>query len=180
MIAFAVLLPDDGSEPVGRVTTVGDSLKVGMEAYLDDGLAGWRVEHRNENGRVTEEGVAELRALGRDAGSVVVVSLGTSDAGTDPAVLRADVDEVLVLAGRRRCVVWLTISHGGPEELNDVLEDAARRHPNLELADWAALVEEEPELLAFDGLHGTPDGYERRAELVAGIARGCLPDEATA
>ncbi len=175
-----MLVRDDAAGQVGSVTTVGDSLNIGMEPSLDEELRGWRLVHRNENGRRTAEGIAELRALGYDLGQVVVVSLGTNDAGIDPAAFRGHVDEVLALAGPRRCVVWLTISHGGPEELNDVLEDAARRHPNLELADWAALVEEEPELLAFDGLHGTPDGYERRAELVARIARACLPEATTA
>lgn len=179
LAALVVLVRDDEVGQVGSVTTVGDSLNVGMEPYLDDELRGWRLVHRNENGRRTAEGVAELRALGDALAQVVVVSLGTNDAGSDPAAFRGHVDEVLALAGPSRCIVWLTISLGGPEELNGVLEDAARRHPNLELADWATLVEEEPELLAVDGLHGTPDGYERRAELVAGSARACLPDETT-
>jgi lysophospholipase L1-like esterase len=149
-----------------------------MEPDLDDELDGWSVEHHNQNGRRTAEGVTELRGLGRAVEPVVVVSLGTNDAGMAPAEFRAHVDEVVALAGPSRCVVWLTISLDDLDELNGVLREAAREHSNLELADWGALVEEEPELLAFDGVHGTPAGYERRAELVAGIARRCLPPTA--
>ena len=174
--ALVVLVRDDATGRTGSVTTVGDSLNVGMEPYLDNELRDWDIEHRNENGRRTDEGVAELRALGRGAAQVVVVSLGTNDGGLDAVAFRSHVDEVMELAGRGRCVVWTTVALDGPDELNAVLEDAARRHPNLELADWAALVEDEPDLLAFDGVHGTSAGYARRAELVAGIVRRCLPE----
>ena len=172
----AVLVRDDTPGRVGSVTTVGDSLNVGMEPYLDDELRGWRLRHRNQNGRRTAEGIAELRALGRDLAPVVVVSLGTNDFDADAATFRAQVDEVLALAGPRRCVVWTTIWLDRPHRLNEVLRDAARRYPNLELADWAGLVEDEPSALAFDGVHGSPEGYARRAALVADLVRRCLPE----
>ena len=35
------------------------------------------------------------------------------------------------------------------------------------------MVEEEPAVLAFDAVHGTPAGYERRAAETAVVARGC-------
>ena len=160
---------------VGSVTTLGDSLNVGSEPYLDEELEGWDVAHHNQNGRRTDEGIAELRALGRNVAPVVVVSLGTNDFDSDSATFSRQVDELLELAGPRRCVIWATIWFGGPHEFNDVLADAARRHPNLELADWAALVEEAPELLAADGIHASPEGYARRAEQAARIAERCLP-----
>ncbi len=174
--AFAIA--DRGGERgggAGRVTTLGDSLNVGIESYLDEELDGWDVEHRNQSGRRTHEGIAELRALGPNVAPVVVVSLGTNDYNGDPATFRAQVEEVLELAGRDRCVVWATIWFDGQHPFNDILRDAARRHANLELADWAGLIEAEPSLLSFDGIHGTPEGYARRAEQAATIARRCLP-----
>ena len=160
---------------VGSVTTLGDSLNVGIEPYLDAELDGWDVAHHDQSGRRTHEGIAELRALGRTVAPVVVVSLGTNDFDSDSATFRQQVDELLELAGPRRCVIWATIWFGGPHEFNDVLRDAARRHSNLELADWATLVEQEPELLSSDGVHGSPEGYARRAEQAARIAERCLP-----
>jgi lysophospholipase L1-like esterase len=160
---------------VGSVTTLGDSLNVGIEPYLDQELEGWEVDHHNQNGRRTDEGVAELRSLGRRVAPVLVVSLGTNDFDTPTETFAQQVEEVLALAGPRRCVIWATIWFDGRHAFNDVLRAAARRHGNLELADWAALVEEEPELLAFDGIHGSPDGYARRAAQAARIAERCIP-----
>jgi hypothetical protein len=177
--AFAVVRGGGSRNVVGSVTTLGDSLNVGMEPYLDGELEGWRLDHRNRNGRRTQEGIAELRALGRDVAPVLVVSLGTNDFDSDGDTFRRQVEEVLALAGPRRCVIWATIWLDGPHGFNEVLRDAARRYPNLELADWAALVEDEPELLAFDGVHGSPEGYARRAEQAAAIARRCLPARGT-
>jgi hypothetical protein len=174
--AFLLVDRSGGSERVvGSVTTLGDSLNVGIEPYLDSELEGWDIAHHNQNGRRAHEGIAELRALGGDVAPVVLVSLGTNDFDTDAATFRRQVEEVLELVGPRRCVVWATIWFDGPHEHNDVLRDAARRHRNLELADWAALVEAEPELLSSDGVHGTPEGYARRAEQAARIAERCLP-----
>ena len=41
------------------------------------------------------------------------------------------------------------------------------------------MVEQEPELLAADGVHATSDGYARRAEEIARVARRCLPPAET-
>ena len=79
---------------------------------------------------------------------MLVVSLGTNDPQDDPAGFRRVVQAVLREAGPRRCVVWSTIWLGGPgETLNDVLRAAAAAHGNLELADWAGLVQARPELV---------------------------------
>jgi lysophospholipase L1-like esterase len=165
-----------GDSAVGTLTTVGDSLNVGIQPYLDEDLGGWSVDHHDQGGRRTQEGIDELQALGRDLGQVLVVSLGTNDFDGDPTTFRRQVEEVVARAGPRRCVIWTTIWLGdGPHEFNDVLRGSAALHSNLHLVDWAAMVEEEPGLLAPDGVHGTPDGYARRAEEIARVARGCLP-----
>ena len=104
-----------------------------------------------------------------------MVSLGTNDFDGDPVTFRRQVEEVVARAGPRRCVVWTTIWLGGPHPFNDVLRGSAALHSNLHLVDWAAMVEQEPELLSGDGVHATPDGYARRAEEIARVARSCLP-----
>jgi lysophospholipase L1-like esterase len=172
----SVSLPGCGGESaVGTLTTVGDSLNVGVQPYLDEELGGWSIDHHDQNGRRTREGIDELEAIGRDLGDVLVVSLGTNDFDSDPATFRRQVEEVVARAGPRRCVVWTTIWLGGPHAFNDVLRGSASLHPNLQLVDWAAMVEQEPDLLAADGVHASPDGYARRAEEIARVARDCLP-----
>ena len=165
-----------GDSAVGTLTTVGDSLNVGVQPYLDEELGGWSIDHHDLGGRRTQEGIDELQSLGRDVGQVLVVSLGTNDFDGDSATFRRQVEEVVARAGPRRCVVWTTIWLGGPHAFNDVLRASATLHPNLQLVDWAAMVEQEPELLAADGVHATPDGYARRAEETAKVARRCLPE----
>ena len=74
-----------------------------------------------------------------------------------------------------RCLVWATIVRDGAARtgFNHGLEEARSEHRNVRLVDWATLVARSPELLAADAVHGTPEGYERRAEETADAIRGC-------
>ena len=177
-IALAALLvgrasPDDRR---GSITLVGDSLNVGVVPSLAEALPGWRIANESVVGRRTAEGVESARALGQALAPVVVVSLGTNDPPDDVAGFRQRIEELMTIAGASRCVIWSTIWRGGPSEtFDDALRGAARMHRNLELDDWSALVSVDAGLLAADGLHGSPEGYRRRAQSIARIARGCLP-----
>jgi lysophospholipase L1-like esterase len=166
---------DDADSARGAVTLVGDSLNVGVEPYLEDALPGWRVDAHDEVGRATREGVAELRARRTKLAPVVVVSLGTNDAEGTEDEFRALVGDAIRVVGPNRCLVWATIVRDGEERTgwNDVLRDAAAEHPNVQLAEWASLVSDDPTLLAGDRVHGTPDGYARRAEETARAIRAC-------
>jgi lysophospholipase L1-like esterase len=168
-VAVVVLVVRSSNDDVtGSVTTLGDSLNVGIEPYVEEELAGWRISNEDAAGRRTDEGVARLSALGAELAPVVVVSLGTNDPQTDIERFRAHVEQVLRIAGPKRCVVWSTIWLDGPNDaFNSVLRQAAERHGNLEIDDWAALVEARPDLLAPDRVHGSPEGYARRAEKIA-------------
>jgi hypothetical protein len=89
---------------------------------------------------------------------------------TDVTGFRNLVEAAVAQAGPRRCVIWSTIWLHGPNlAFNRVLREAAGRHRNLEIADWAGLVGASPQLLAPDGIHGTPQGYQEKAAQVAGI-----------
>jgi lysophospholipase L1-like esterase len=167
----------DDSAPEGAVWTVGDSLNVGVEPYLAGALEGWAVEHRNRSGRLTEEGLAVLRAERGSLPPVLVVSLGTNDGPADPAAFRAHVREALALAGPGSCVVWVNMAVAGTsyEPLNDVLEREAARVPRLVVVDWQRLLDEHPDWLAPDGVHGTEEGYRGRAEASAEAVRRCRP-----
>ncbi len=167
---------DTPAKRTGSLTMVGDSLNVGVEPYLEEQLAGWRIEMDDEVGRGSDAGIAALAGIGSELGSVVVVSLGTNDPQEDPDAFRADVRELLSLAGSGRCVVWATIWRDGANAaFNEVLADEAGANRALQLVKWHEMVEEHPEWLIGDGVHGSPEGYAARAEETARVARDCLP-----
>jgi hypothetical protein len=173
---YAVKRSDDSPAPAtGSATLVGDSLNVGIEPYLADELPGWRVDAHDRVGRATQEGIDELRSLGSGLAPVVVVSLGTNDAdGSEPA-FRKLVNQAVAIVGPQRCLVWATVVRDGTPRtgFNQVLDDARSEHSNIRLVEWAALVGDDRELLAGDLVHGTPEGYARRAEETARAIRDC-------
>ncbi len=157
------------------VTLVGDSLNVGIEPYLRDALPETRIESFDLVGRGTPESIDELRRVSGTLAPVVVVSLGTNDADGTESRFRSLVNEVLELAGDDTCVVWATIVRNGVPRtrFNDVLLAARASHDNLRLVDWVGLVEDNATMLTADLVHGTPEGYARRAEETARVARAC-------
>lgn len=173
----AFVLTQEGTPAfTGAVTTLGDSLNVGIEPYLASELEGWDLRHHNRGGKRTQEGLDELIGLDEPLAPVLVVSLGTNDHDGDLSLFRSQVEAILDHVGRRRCVVWSTLWLDGPlAEHNDVLREAARSHGNLELDDWSGLVESQPELLAFDRIHGSLDGYAARAARITRIVKRCYP-----
>jgi lysophospholipase L1-like esterase len=178
--AGVVLSRDNGPPFTGAVTMLGDSLNVGLEPYLAEELAGWDLRNHNRAGKRTEEGLDELRSLDEPLAPVLVVSLGTNDFNGDPELFGQLVEEILERAGTRRCVIWSTLWLYGPlDAFNAELRDAAKAHRNLELDDWAGLVESRRELLAFDEVHGSPEGYAERAARIARIAERCHPRPAS-
>ena len=173
---YAVKRSDDSpAHATGSATLVGDSLNVGIEPYLDDALPSWRIDAHDRVGRATQEGIDELRSLGGRLAPVVVVSLGTNDSDGSEPDFRQLVNRAVAIVGPRRCLVWATVVRDGTPRtgFNQVLEDARSEHPNIRLVEWAALVGENSELLAGDLVHGTPEGYARRAEETARAVRDC-------
>lgn len=159
----------------GEVTLVGDSLNVGIEPHLAKELPGWRVDAHDRVGRATVEGVDELRALRRSLAPIVVVSLGTNDAEGSEQTFRRLVDDAITVVGPDRCLIWATVVRDGAERtgFDRVLRDARAAYSNLRLVEWATLVSDDPSLLAGDRIHGTPDGYARRAAETARAIRAC-------
>ena len=166
---------DEPSGSAGNVTLVGDSLNVGIEPYLAQELPGWNVDAHDRVGRATAEGIEELRKLRGKLAPVVVVSLGTNDADGSEAEFRRLVAEALAIVGPDRCLVWATIVRDGTTRtgFDAVLQDARSANPNVRLVEWARIVEQHRSLLAADAVHGTPEGYARRAADTARAIRTC-------
>jgi lysophospholipase L1-like esterase len=172
---------DDGAaDDTGALTMVGDSLNVGTDPPLREQLPRWDVDAHDRAGRTTAEGIGVLRERAGSLAPVVVVSLGTNDSDGTEDEFRGLVEEAVEIVGPDRCLVWATVHRGEARTgFNDVLREAAAAHDNVRLVDWAFLVAECPELLAFDGVHGTPDGYARRAAETVEAVRTC-PDRGAA
>ena len=157
-----------GSAERREVFVLGDSVTVGATPAIEAGAAahGWSVAIDAEIGRTTTEGAEILASMHGDLPSVVVVELGNND-GASPAAYAARVDAVMrELAGVDH-VVWYTMTPFASwvPAANAVLQDAADRWPNMELADWATVAERTPGALAGPGPHLQPAGGEAFAAL---------------
>jgi lysophospholipase L1-like esterase len=171
----------DESAPrsVGTVALVGDSLNVGVEPYLSGALDGWQIIADDRVGRQTSEGIEEITAGRARLAPYVVVSLGTNDPPGAVETFRHDVARVTRLVGPNRCLVWATIWRDGKpnDAFNDVLRETASANRRLRLVEWAEMVEQHPDWLAPDGLHGSETGYRERARAIAGAVRDCAPGQ---
>lgn len=172
---FVAARDEPSSAIVGTVTLVGDSLNVGTEPYLHDELRGWTIDAHDQVGRSTADGIEQLRRVAGTLAPVVVVSLGTNDADGSESEFRELVEEALAIVGSGRCLVWATVVRDGVGRtpFNLVLQEARSAHPNLRLVEWALMVSDDDSLLAADFVHGSPEGYARRAEETAWVVRAC-------
>jgi lysophospholipase L1-like esterase len=113
--------------------------------------------------------------------TVLLVSLFTNDGPTATDQLAAAVRQTLADVGEDGCAVWATIvrppyngvSYANANKTLHLLE--AQYAPKLILVPWAETVAQEPGLIAGDGVHGTTEGYQVRAQLYAQAVQQCLP-----
>ncbi|MDY7100355.1 MAG: SGNH/GDSL hydrolase family protein [Actinomycetota bacterium] len=188
---MAVGDPGAGSRPAGaeprgqqrspRVALVGDSLLDGAAADVRRELTadGWSVTVDAVVGRGLlnrvpgDDALDVLRDLDdrHEAPDVLVVELGTNDL-TFPAGYEPLVAEVMDHSAAA-CIVWVSTQGdwvGRSErlvELNEALRRQAAGRPWVAIADWEPVIGERPSLHAADGLHLTPRGYRRFADLIA-------------
>jgi lysophospholipase L1-like esterase len=165
---------DNGASRTGAATLVGDSLNVGIEPYLGRALKSWKLTFDDVVGRSTDEGITALEQRASSLAPIIVVSLGTNDDQSDVEGFRRRVRKVVDLTGPGVCIVWATIHRDAQSDaLNDVLTEEAVRNRNLVVVEWAEMVADDRTLLAEDGIHATPTGYERRADAVKAAIERC-------
>lgn len=107
--------------------------------------------------------------LGADLGPVVVVIAGYNDYEANYA---GNIEQALAAfrrAGVER-VLWATLreSRQSYASMNDMIRDAARRHPEITVVDWNAVSRNNPAWFQPDGIHLTATGAEGMASLVNG------------
>jgi hypothetical protein len=150
-----------------RISIFGDSVLLGAADDIRAALPG---------DDVTIDAAENVSLLGRLAtledarptiGDVVVLDLGYND-GADLGAWHDRVERAAdILDGVPR-VIWLSQREFAPgrAEMNAELRAVAQAHPNIEVADWNALVDAQPGLVYGDGIHLTPAGRAAMAELV--------------
>ena len=181
-----VSLAPGGSSAATRVTVFGDSAATAM-AYDPDArrTLGRGIDLRLELAACRRVGdascpydgvrppnvIERATQLGSELGPVVVVIVGYNDYEANYAGNIEQALAVFAKAGVQR-VLWLTLreSRQSYASMNDMIRDAARRHPELTVVDWNAAVAQQPALVPArrhppDRDRGRGDGEprERRA-----------------
>lgn len=144
------------------VLLVGDSLAVGITAYVDAGLADRPLTTDAAEGRRTATQVALLEPYAPTSPTTWVVSLGTNDNYEE---FPADAAALMALAGPSRCVVWFDVWRPDADEINAALVALADAHPNLHLVPWYDVSAAHPEWFSGTDVHPSSDGYAVRGQL---------------
>jgi hypothetical protein len=189
--------PPRATPPRAQITLIGDSTMAGMVWYESathpqevirstyamtiTAESCRRLVVPSCRGRfhyVPSTAVEAMRSLRGRLGSVLVVMAGYDDVdistGVSAVMAEADAQHV-------KTVIWLTYRTYVPYVLpsgfparslygghNLVLYAAARRYPNLRLADWNTYSRGRPGWLAADGIHMTSGGAVELARYIKG------------
>jgi hypothetical protein len=109
-------------------------------------------------GETPPSALEAVQSFGRSLGDVLVVDVGYNEG---PAGYSAGVDHMMRTARAQGVtgVVWVTLRETLDlyRQTNTVIRRAAKRWPNLQVADWNAFSAGHS-WFAGDGLHLTPDG----------------------
>jgi hypothetical protein len=146
-----------------QVTAIGDSVMLASAAQLQAALPGVYIDAQVS--RQMQTGLALVRRLAARGRlrRVVVVGLGTNGTVTSGQIrqLRAELGP-----GRRLVLVNTYEARPWEHEVNAAIA-AARRYPDVVMADWHNAIEHRAGLLWPDGVHPRPAGARLYARVVA-------------
>jgi lysophospholipase L1-like esterase len=184
LLAAGLVLAPSASAAERRLLVNGDSLAEGTRPYIPKKLPDWRVRQSTKVSRHASEGADVLRRFGRSLPRVIHVSLGTNDDPSQVEGFSAAIEDVMEVAGERRCVVWTNIvrpPYRGTsyDAYNRALAREDRERDNLRVVNWARMVERNRDWLADDGVHVSAEGYRARARAVAREVKRCRPAAST-
>ncbi len=169
--------PDPGGSaprkvPGRQVTAIGDSVMLASAEALHAALPGIYIDAQVS--RQMSAGLAEIQSLAADGSlrRVVIVGLGTN--GT---ITSGQIRDLLAEIGPHRKLVLINTYEARPWEhqVNDVLAAAARRYPNVVLANWQAAIRHRTGLLWGDGVHPRPRGARLYARVVVAAVQATAP-----
>lgn len=152
-----------------KVLVAGDSVSVGAGPLTDQKLEerGWDATVDARVGRPTDEVLSVVRARRADT-DIFVVESGYNDAG-DPGIFRQRLASILDELADAQLVVVVTLneSRGYYSTANATIWDLASTHPNVRVADWAAITRTFGGLVSGDGVHLTDTGKVVMGDLIA-------------
>ena len=167
-----LLLPSLASAPAARadslrISVFGDSVLLGAAGAIQSTLAGNNVTVDAHENLSLLGALGTLQAARPDIGDVVVLDLGYND-GPDPGVWRNRVDQAMAILAGVPKVIWLNQANFADGRARDerAARGAAQQYPNLEVADWSAVVAAHPDSVYTDGMHLTAAGQAAMADLV--------------
>jgi hypothetical protein len=151
-----------------RVFVVGDSVMQGAAPYLGDLLEGWSVIADTRVGRFIGEANKVIVKRRKDIGDIAVLNLGNNYDG-DREEFARQVDFALAALTDVEHVIWVNVGEFESDraEVNEVVQQAAKSHPNVTIVDWNSWWEKDGSLTGGDHLHLTPEGAEAYAKLIA-------------
>jgi peptidoglycan/LPS O-acetylase OafA/YrhL len=154
-----------------QVTAIGDSVMLASAAQLQAALPGVYIDAQVS--RQMQTGLAIVRRLAARGRlrRVVVVGLGTN--GT---VTSGQIRQLLAEIGPRRSLVLISTYEARPweHEVNAAIT-AARRNPNVVMANWHNAIEHRTRLLWPDRVHPRPAGARLYARVVAAAVQATRP-----
>jgi lysophospholipase L1-like esterase len=179
MLWLLVAAPAWAEAPSRKLLVNGDSLAVGTKPYIPPALEGWKVTQSTAVSRHAHQGAQVMRSYGRGLPRVIHVSLGTNDDPSQVEGFSAAIEDIMDVAGERRCVVWTNIvrpPYRGTsyDAYNRALAREDRERDNLRVVDWARMVKRNRDWLADDGVHVSAEGYRARALAVAREVKRCV------
>jgi len=192
-VVFAPPLADvaDAAPPEHRVTLFSDSVGLGAATALPKAFpADWQVTTIGTPAYMVEQllerHVVPTLTYNRSViGDHVVIGSGYNYPYWDPARFDRSIDAMvntLTAAGVKH-VYWVTLREVKPQyvsasawnqmlpyswyfpTVNEHLERAVQRHPNLTLVDWAAAADQTG--LTYDAIHLNPSGAALYSKLIA-------------
>ena len=149
--------------PRGKeIDVFGDSMAVGSLHALRYYFPGVQIDAKSN--RRWSDGQTQVRSAGDSLRRAVVLAFGTN-AGTDEQTVRALIEDI----GPERMVVIVNLHADRLTRItkdNSTLEEIAKDHPNVAIADWDAAVSADPAQLQADGIHPSLSGAHVYAKVI--------------
>ena len=181
-LALGAATAQAGARDLQHVTLIGDSVADAIPgndqavAILRQGIdldlevaACRRVDQEScPNGGVRPPNVVQLaKSMGSKLGPNVVVAVGYNDFEDQYAQNIENALDALKAAGVKR-VWWLTLRavHHPYVNMNNDIEAAAKKHPELSVIDWNVYSRSHLDWFQADGLHMLAPGSEGMATLI--------------
>lgn len=175
-----------GDEVLGnRLLLIGDTVLASTAPRFDGEMCealeafGWQAEIAAEPGRFIELGreVVDARIVPeKPEWDAVAIMLGNHFDG-DVDAFRAEFEALLVEVEPRPVLVYTLVEDDTFQaDLNHVIRDLARTHPQVVLLDWAQIAADDAEVILADTPSGLSDEGRRRLALFTAATLGEPPE----